>query len=104
MCRVSQEERSVFWEVLVSAILRKKVYMTVCPVLNGFRYWAQYFEFGAQYFPTLSMSNHKSQLTLHTDSYASDSGALWWEGREILRPKCRKPYGTGHLFIYIFLT
>jgi hypothetical protein len=52
--RVSQEEGSVFWEVIVSAIVRKKVCMNVCPILNGFRYLApQYFEFGAQYFPSL---------------------------------------------------
>jgi hypothetical protein len=28
--RVSQEERSVFWEVIVSVILSSKVYMYVC--------------------------------------------------------------------------
>jgi hypothetical protein len=33
--RVSQEERSVFWEVIVSAILSKKVYMYMCPIPNG---------------------------------------------------------------------
>jgi hypothetical protein len=67
---------------------------------------AQYFEFGAPYLPSLSMSNHNSQLTLHTDSHASDIGALWWEGRKISRSKfkilCakyRKPFGIGHMFI-----
>jgi hypothetical protein len=35
--RVSQEERSIFWEVIVSVILSKKVYMYMCPILNGFR-------------------------------------------------------------------
>jgi hypothetical protein len=35
--RVSQEERSVFWEVTVSAILNKKVYIYICPIPNGFR-------------------------------------------------------------------
>jgi hypothetical protein len=35
--RVSQEERSVFWEVTVSVILSKKVYMYVCPIANDFR-------------------------------------------------------------------
>jgi hypothetical protein len=34
---VSQEERSVFWELIVSAILSKKVYMHMCPIPNGFR-------------------------------------------------------------------
>ena len=35
--RVSQEERSIFWEVKVSVILSKNVYMNMYPVLNGFR-------------------------------------------------------------------
>jgi hypothetical protein len=35
--RVSQEERSIFWEVIVLVILNRKVYMYMCRVLNGFR-------------------------------------------------------------------
>jgi hypothetical protein len=35
--RVSQKERSVFREVIVSVILNKKVYMYMCPIPNGFR-------------------------------------------------------------------
>jgi hypothetical protein len=37
--RVSQEERLIFWEVIVSAILSKKLYtrMYTCPIRNGFR-------------------------------------------------------------------
>lgn len=35
--RLSQEERSVFWEVIVSVILSKKVYMYMYPIPNGFR-------------------------------------------------------------------
>jgi hypothetical protein len=38
---VSQEERSIFWEVIVSVILRKSVYMNMCPIPNGFRYLAR---------------------------------------------------------------
>ena len=34
--RVYQEERSVFWEVIVSVILSKNVYMNMCPIPNGF--------------------------------------------------------------------
>jgi hypothetical protein len=34
--RVSQE-RSIFSEVIVSAILIKKLYMYMCPIPNGFR-------------------------------------------------------------------
>jgi hypothetical protein len=32
--QVPQEERSVFWEIIVSVILRKKVYMYMCPIPN----------------------------------------------------------------------
>jgi hypothetical protein len=31
---VFQEERVLFWEVIVSVILRKKVYMNMCPIPN----------------------------------------------------------------------
>ena len=33
--QVSQEERSIFWEVIVSVILSKHVYMNMCPFPNG---------------------------------------------------------------------
>jgi hypothetical protein len=35
--QVSQEERSIFWEVIVSVILSKNVYMYMCSIPNGFR-------------------------------------------------------------------
>jgi hypothetical protein len=35
--RVSQEERKIFWEVIVSVILSKKLYVNMCPIPNGFR-------------------------------------------------------------------
>jgi hypothetical protein len=35
--RVSQEESTVFWEVIVSVILSKKLYKNVCSIPNGFR-------------------------------------------------------------------
>jgi len=35
--RVSKEERSIFWEVIVSVMLSKNVYMNMCPIPNGFR-------------------------------------------------------------------
>jgi hypothetical protein len=34
---VSQEERSILWEVIVSVIPSKNVYMNMCPIPNGFR-------------------------------------------------------------------
>jgi hypothetical protein len=37
LCRVSQEERSIFWEVIVSVILGKNMYMCMCPIPNSFR-------------------------------------------------------------------
>jgi hypothetical protein len=35
--RVSQEEKSIFWEVILSIILSKKLYMNICPIANDFR-------------------------------------------------------------------
>ena len=37
ICRVSQEERPIFWEVIVSVILSKTLYMNMRPIPNGFR-------------------------------------------------------------------
>jgi len=34
---MSQEERSIFWEVIVSVILSRNVYINMCPFPNGFR-------------------------------------------------------------------
>jgi hypothetical protein len=33
---VSQEERSIFWDVIVSAILSKKLYVYMCSIPTGF--------------------------------------------------------------------
>jgi hypothetical protein len=35
--RVSQEERPILWEVIVSAISSRKVYIYMCPIPNGFQ-------------------------------------------------------------------
>jgi hypothetical protein len=35
--RVPHEEKSIFWEVIVSVILSIKVYMYMCPIPNVFR-------------------------------------------------------------------
>jgi hypothetical protein len=35
--RMSQEKRSIFWEVIVSVSLSKNHYMSMCPILNSFR-------------------------------------------------------------------
>jgi hypothetical protein len=106
--RMSQEERSIFCEVTVWVILRKEVYMNMCPIPNGFRYLARGILNLARniFLPSLSISNHNSQLTLHTDSHASEIGALRRERRKILRAefkilrsKYRKTFGIGHVFI-----
>jgi hypothetical protein len=34
---MSQEERKIFWEVIVSVIVSKKLYTNMCPIPNGFR-------------------------------------------------------------------
>jgi hypothetical protein len=31
-----REGKSIFWEVVVSVILSKKLYKNVCPIANGF--------------------------------------------------------------------
>jgi hypothetical protein len=31
------EKRSIFWEVIVSAVLSKNVHIYMCSILNGFR-------------------------------------------------------------------
>ena len=35
--RVFQEERSIFWEFIVTVILSKNIYVNMCPIPNGFR-------------------------------------------------------------------
>jgi hypothetical protein len=35
--RMSQEERTIFWKLIVSVILSKKLYVYMCPIPNGFR-------------------------------------------------------------------
>jgi len=34
--RVIQEDRSVFWIVIISVIVRTKVNMNMCKILNGY--------------------------------------------------------------------
>jgi hypothetical protein len=72
--KLSQGERSIFWELIVSVILGKELYINMCLMPNGFRYLAlSILNLAPDIFlPSLSMSNHNSQLSLHTDSHASD--------------------------------
>ena len=62
---------------------------------------------------SVKVHSHNGQLTLHTDSHASYSGAVRWEWRTILGAKSkllysgttlsRKLYGIGHMHTYGFL-
>jgi hypothetical protein len=80
----------------------------MCPIPNGFQYLARSILNLAHniFLPSLSMSNHNSQLMLHTDSHASDIGTLRQEGRKLLRAdfkilriKYWKPFGIRRMFI-----
>jgi hypothetical protein len=75
--------------------------MNMCPIPNSFRHLGRsILNLACNIFlRSLSMSNHNGQLTLHTNSHASDISALRREGRKILRaklkilrPKYRKPF------------
>ena len=54
----------------------------------------------SQHYNNVTINSHNSQLTLHTDSHASDSGTEWREGRTIVGaqdkysqlPLSRKPF------------
>jgi hypothetical protein len=91
MYRVSQEERSIFWEVILSLILRKKcIYKHVSYTERFPIFGAQYFEFGAQYFPSLPLYEESQQPPDASHRFTcSDIGALGWERRKILRAKYR---------------
>jgi hypothetical protein len=61
----------------------------------------------------VTINSHNGQLTLDTDSHASDSGTVWRERRTILGAISkllyskialfRKPFGIGHMYIYALL-
>jgi len=63
----------------------------------------------SQHSYNVTINSHNSQLMLHTDSHASDSGAAGWEGRTLLGTQdkplhsqmalSRKLFGIGHMFI-----
>jgi hypothetical protein len=71
--RVSQEERSIFWEVIVSVILRNKVYMNMCPIPNVFWYLARNI-----FLP----SHRKAPLSEACESVWSVSWMLWIAHRD----------------------
>ena len=59
---VSQEERSVFWEVIISVILSKKLYMNACPILNGSRDRAIWLYGGLAWAPSIVLSRCAAPL------------------------------------------
>jgi hypothetical protein len=116
--QVSQKERSVFWEVIVSVIVNKKLCTNMFPIPNGFQDRAGIYcssdRVGTVYSKCSKIPpSTPMQLTLHTDSHASDSGVAGREGRTLLsaqdNPLCsqmalsRKPFGIGHMFIQSFM-
>jgi len=66
----------------------------------------------AQNYYTITFTSHNGHLTLHSDSHASDSGALRREERTILGAKSkllyceialfRQKFGIEHMYIYTF--
>jgi hypothetical protein len=62
----------------------------------------------------VTINHHNGQLTLHTNSYASDSGAVQQEGRIILGAKFKllyseialswKPLRIGHMYMCTFFS
>ena len=63
----------------------------------------------ARHSSNVTVNSYNSQLTLHTDTHASYSGAVWREGRTILGSKSKllyseialswKPFGVGHIVV-----
>jgi hypothetical protein len=67
----------------------------------------------SQHSYNFAITSYNSQLKLHTNSHASDNGAVRRDGRTILGAKsdllCSeialswKPFGIGHMYMYSFL-
>jgi hypothetical protein len=84
--RISQEERSIFWEVIVSVILSKNIYMYMCPVPNGFRDRANSLYSSLDLAPNIVLSSGmwigvKHQLAVVTAD--SDNVGVLWKRRHI---------------------
>jgi hypothetical protein len=101
--RVSQEERSIFWEVIVSVILRKNKIMWTCVLfLTVSDIWRAIFSF----FPppwTITTTNRHFKPIHMLQTFAHYGGREILRAKfKILRAKYRKPFGIGHMFIYPF--
>jgi hypothetical protein len=123
--RASQEERSIFWEVMVSGILSKKVYMYVCPIPNGFRdraisMYSSKTVAKKEILRTVSntaiyCSSDKvgtvyivipPPTSMHFATRVRTGVLLVWTLYSVLYSEIavsRKPFGIGHMYIYTFL-
>jgi hypothetical protein len=72
--RVSQEERSIFWEVIVLVILSKKLYVNMCPIPNGFRDRAIWLYSGLAWVPSIVLPSRP----------AAGGRSMFWETRHVL--------------------
>ena len=61
--RMSKEERSIFWEIIVSVILSKKLYMNMCPIPNGFRDRAIWLYSGLAWAPSIVLPSRPAPLS-----------------------------------------
>jgi hypothetical protein len=71
--RVSQEERTIFWEVIVSVILSKKLYKNVCPIPNGFRDRATWLYSGLAWGPSIVHPSRPAVLCLKSNGSISET-------------------------------
>jgi hypothetical protein len=85
----------------VSIILRKKVFMNMCPIPNDFWYLGGSILKLAR---NIFLPSHRNDPMCEAcESVWSVIWLLWLlierEGRKILRAKHRKPFGIGQMFI-----
>ena len=76
--RMSQEERSIFWEVIVWVIRSKNVYMNMSPILNDFRDRGIWLYSGLAWAPSIVLpSRRAAPLSEACESVWSVSWLLW---------------------------
>jgi hypothetical protein len=68
-----REERSIFWEVIVSVILSKKLYMNMCPIPNGFRDRVIWLYSGLAWGPSVVHPSRPAVLCLKSNGSISET-------------------------------
>jgi hypothetical protein len=68
-----RERRSIFWEVIVSVILSKKLYKTVCPIPNGFRHRAIWLYSGLAWGRSIVYPSRPAVLCLKSNGSVSET-------------------------------